>query len=246
MRSSAGTRLTEQLLAFGQRRSGEPEVLDVDELIGGMRQLLARPLGSHVELRYAGRPDLWRVEADPSDLEQIVLNLVINARDAVEGEGRIGVAVENVELSDGDADALRVSPGRYVRLSVTDDGCGIDEDTLSRVWEPFFTTKPPNEGSGLGLATVHGIVQQAGGATRISSELGRGTTVSAFLPAAQPPAPEADPGHTPAQPQPQPQPQAQPQPEPEPRHQPEPRPAPAPATSPRHSPNPISGPASCS
>jgi signal transduction histidine kinase len=179
-----GGRLTRQLLAFARRKPGEPEVLDVDEVITGMSQLLDRPLGRHVALGYEPQPDLWPIELDRADLEQIVLNLVINSRDALEGEdGHITVSVGNLEVDEERATDLVVVPGRYVRVAVTDDGCGIDAETIHRVWEPFFTTKGAIEGSGLGLATVHGIAHQAGGGTAIASTPGEGTTVEVYLPA---------------------------------------------------------------
>ncbi len=178
-----GGRLTRQLLAFARRKPGAPEVLDVDEVITGMRQLLDRPLGQHIDLCYEPRSELWPVEIDRADLEQIVLNLVINSRDALDAEGgQITVSVENVEVSEERAVDLDMWAGGYVRLAVADDGCGIDAETLDRVWEPFFTTKGAIEGSGLGLATVHGIAHQAGGGTAIMSIPGEGTTVEVYLP----------------------------------------------------------------
>ena len=137
-------------------------MLDVNEVIAGMRTLLDRPLGGQIELRFEPGEDLWPVEAARADLEQIVLNLVVNARDAMSTQGRITVSTENIELTSDAASELDIAPGRYVRVSVADDGCGIDPDTLAHVWEPFFTTKPPGEGSGLGLATVYGIARQSG------------------------------------------------------------------------------------
>jgi PAS domain S-box-containing protein len=178
-----GAHLTEQLLAFGQRKVGETEILDVAEVIAGMRTLLDRPLGQHIELRYERKPDLWRVEADPTDIEQIMLNLVVNARDALDGGGVIIASAENVEVFADRAAQLDMAPGCYVRISVEDNGCGIDKDTLGHIWEPFFTTKPPGEGSGLGLATVYGIGRQNGGGVAIASELGVGTKVDVYLPA---------------------------------------------------------------
>ena len=177
-----GARLTEALLAFAQRKTVETEALDVGEVIAGMRTLLDRPLGGEIELRSEPSDELWPVEASRVDLEQIVLNLVVNARDAVSTQGCITVSAQNIELTDGPAVDLDIPTGRYVRISVVDDGCGIDPETLAHVWEPFFTTKAPGEGSGLGLATVYGIARQAGGAAAISSTPGSGTTVDVYLP----------------------------------------------------------------
>jgi PAS domain S-box-containing protein len=178
-----GARLTEQLLAFGQRKIGDTEVLDVDKVIAGMHSMLKRSLGSCTELRYTPRPDLWRIEADPSDVEQIVLNLVVNARDATPDEGSIVLNAENATITQPQANELDVEPGRYLLVTVRDNGCGIDADTLAHVCEPFFTTKPPGEGSGLGLATVYGIARQTGGTVSISSQVGAGTQVDVYLPA---------------------------------------------------------------
>jgi signal transduction histidine kinase/FixJ family two-component response regulator len=180
-----GARLTEQLLAFGQRKTGDTEVLDVSEVILGMRTLLDRPLGSDIQLRYEPEEDVWPVQAARADLEQIVLNLVVNARDALATGGLITASAENVELMEGDAGGLDIRPGRYVRISVADDGCGIDVDTVTHVWEPFFTSKAPGDGTGLGLATVYGIARQAGGGVAISSTLGRGTRVDIYMPATE-------------------------------------------------------------
>jgi two-component system, cell cycle sensor histidine kinase and response regulator CckA len=180
-----GARLTEQLLTFGQRKTVEAEMLDVGEVIAGMRALLDRPLGSQIELSYEPEPDLWPVEAARANLEQIVLNLVVNARDAVSNQGRITVSTENVELTDDGGFELDVASGRYVRVSVADDGCGIDPDTLAHVWEPFFTTKAPGDGSGLGLATVYGIARQAGGGVAISSTPRSGTRVDVYMPVSE-------------------------------------------------------------
>ncbi len=185
-----GARLTAQLLAFGQRKVGEMQIVDVREVIAAMHAMLDRPLGKHIELRVEPVADLWRVRADPTEIEQIILNLVVNARDALMARGGLIIgAVQNVELPAGTAAELDVPPGRYVRLAVTDDGCGIDPETLEHVLEPYFTTKSPGQGSGLGLATVYGIARQAGGAVAIISTPGSGTTVEVYLPAAvaQPP-----------------------------------------------------------
>ncbi len=192
-----GARLTQQLLAFGQRKIGDTEVLDVGGVIAGMHLMLKRPLGGHIELSYERRADLWPVEADPTDVEQIVLNLVVNARDAMSDGGTIDVSAENVAIAAGAADELDIAAGRYLRVSVSDDGCGIDPDTLAHVCEPFFTTKPPGEGSGLGLATVYGIARQAGGTVSISSEVGTGTRVDVYLPASESEAPVSRNGRPP-------------------------------------------------
>jgi two-component system, cell cycle sensor histidine kinase and response regulator CckA len=185
-----GMRLTKQLLAFRKRRTGETQMLDVDEVIGGMQALLARPLGSHIQLGYEPADGLWPVHADPSEVEQIVLNLVVNARDALADGGEITIAAENVECS-GDAHGdAGLAPGRYVKISVADTGCGIPADTLEHVWESLFTTKPPDKGTGLGLPTVRGIARKAHGEATISSTVGQGTCVDVFLPTVDGDAPD--------------------------------------------------------
>jgi PAS domain S-box-containing protein len=177
-----GMRLTEQLLAFRRRKIGDIQTLDVGGVIAGMQTMLDRPLGSHIELRYQRAANLWPVRADPSDIEQIVLNLVVNARDALTAGGHITVCAQNIELAETQATELHVSPGGYVRISVADDGCGIEPDTLEHVWEPLFTTKPADQGTGLGLATVQRIARHAHGAATITSTPGSGTQVKVYLP----------------------------------------------------------------
>ncbi len=183
--ATRGARLTQKLLAFGQRTVGELQIVDIGEVIAGMLTMLDRPLGDRVELRYEPTADLWPVRADPTAIEQIILNLVLNARDALMGRGGLIIgSVQNVELSEQLAATLGMQRGCYVRLSVTDSGCGMDPDTLKHVFEPYFTTKPAAQGSGLGLATVYGIARQAGGGIAITSNPGSGTTIEVHLPAA--------------------------------------------------------------
>ncbi len=173
--------LTARLLAFGQRRVGPTEMLDIAEVVAGTRAVLERQLDSDVELRCECPASPWPVEADPNDIEQILLNLVLNAGDAFTSGGRITVSIENIELLEPRASELDMRAGRYVRIAVTDDGCGIDENTLSRVWDPFFTTKPPGAGTGLGLPSVYGIARDAGGGVAITSTVGHGTRVEVYL-----------------------------------------------------------------
>jgi PAS domain S-box-containing protein len=176
--------LTRQLLIFSRRDVVRRQVLDLGEVLGEIDRLLRRAIGEHVELESRVSPDLWRVEADPGQIEQVLVNLAVNARDAMPNGGRLLIETDNVEL---DADSIPlygdVEPGRYVRLSVGDTGAGMDAETIRHAFEPFFTTKPKGEGTGLGLATVYGIVSEAGGAVQIYSEPGVGTTVKAYLPA---------------------------------------------------------------
>jgi PAS domain S-box-containing protein len=179
-----GAELTRRLLAFGRREVVRPIVLVVNDVVREIEPLLRRTIGPHLELRTRLAADLWPIKADPGQLEQVLLNLAINARDALPGVGALTIETANVE---GIPDARTASPavrsGRHVRLRFSDNGPGMSKEVLERAFEPFFTTKPKGEGSGLGLATVHGIVAQAGGGVRIDSQLGAGTVVTMAWPA---------------------------------------------------------------
>jgi PAS domain S-box-containing protein len=176
--------LTHQLLAFARREVIHPEVISLNDSVISTRQLLRRSLGEHIELSTELQEDLWPVLADPGQMEQILVNLAVNARDAMPGGGRLMIETANVDVDESYAAARPgIEPGRYVRLRVTDTGEGMDEATLARAFEPFFTTKPTGEGTGLGLATIYGIVTQAGGYIRLYSERGFGTSVTVMLPA---------------------------------------------------------------
>ncbi len=177
-------RLTNQLLVFSRRDVVRSRVLDLAELLASMRTLLERTVGEGVTLGVQVSEGLWRVEADPSQVEQVLMNLAVNARDAMGGNGSLELRLENAELhaddARGRADAVA---GRYVRLCVRDDGAGMAPEVVERAFEPFYTTKPKGQGTGLGLATVYGIVTQAGGSITISSAPGEGTSVEVLLPA---------------------------------------------------------------
>ena len=206
------TQLIHQLLAFGRREVVRPQVLDLNAVIKEIEPLLGRTLGEHVRMDITLAPDLWPILADSGQLEQVVVNLAVNSRDAMPGGGTLSIDTSNV---DGDAEdpgsfltsgtdphvpnagilvggldrrddlsvqRSRLAPGRYVRLRLSDTGTGIDDSVLGHMFEPFFTTKPKGEGSGLGLATVYGIVTQAGGDVQVYSTLGVGTTVAVLLP----------------------------------------------------------------
>ena len=171
-----GSGLTRHLLAFSRRRPVNPESVDLVAYLKGMREMLDGSLGGdiHVEMRLA--PDLWPVEIDTGEFELAVLNLCVNARDALTGGGTITIATENA------TDAVDGAKGDFVRLSVADAGSGMTPDVAARVFEPFFTTKDIGKGSGLGLAQVYGFAQQSGGRVFVDSKVGVGTTVTLLLP----------------------------------------------------------------
>ncbi|MHB1298561.1 MAG: hybrid sensor histidine kinase/response regulator [Gemmatimonadaceae bacterium] len=178
-----GAELTRRLLAFARRQIIEPRVLDLGAQVRGLQRLLHRLLGEDVTLRLESAPALSVVRADPTALEQALVNLVVNARDAMPAGGTLTIRTCDAPIDGGEL-SMGVPDGAWVRIDVTDTGIGIDEDTLGKVFEPFFTTKGKMGGSGLGLATVYGIVSQAGGHVRVRSTPGVGTTFSLFFPRA--------------------------------------------------------------
>jgi PAS domain S-box-containing protein len=181
-----GTELTHQLLAFARREVVRPQVLDLNEVIADVEQMLRRSLGEHVTLTTRPAGDLPAVTADPGQIEQVLVNLVLNARDAMPSGGRLVIDTGTYRVDEEEATyRADLEPGEYVRLRVGDSGSGMPPDVAERAFEPFFTTKGSGEGTGLGLATVYGIVAQAGGSVSITSEQGVGTTVTVLLPASR-------------------------------------------------------------
>ncbi len=180
------TGLTRQLLAFGRREVVHPELIDVNAIVRDVQELLRRTIGEHVELVADLAPSLHRVMADPGRIEQVLVNLAVNARDAMPGGGRLSIQTADVEVDEGWLVGMPdVRPGAYVRLRVSDTGTGMPPEVMQRAFEPFFTTKPKGEGTGLGLATVYGIVTQAGGHVHLYSDPGIGTAFTVLLPAAE-------------------------------------------------------------
>ena len=178
--------LTRQLLAFSRRQVLQPQTLSLNEAVGEMERMLRRLIGEDVELVTDTEPGLGLVEADPGQIEQVIANLVVNARDAMPTGGRLILRTANVEVNGQPRTEPQMRPGSYVLLSVSDSGSGMDTETQSRMFEPFFTTKDVGKGTGLGLATVYGIVKQSGGYIWVTGAPGAGTTFDIFLPRAEP------------------------------------------------------------
>jgi signal transduction histidine kinase/ActR/RegA family two-component response regulator len=185
--------LTAQLLAFSRKQVMQPKVLDLSGVLGGIEKMLRRVIGEDIELKTIKEPNLSTVKADPGQIGQVLLNLAVNARDAMPQGGTLTLQTANIELTEKDPDRNpMMAPGRWVMLAVTDTGSGMDEATRARIFEPFFTTKGPGKGTGLGLSTVYGIVKQSGGFIWVESELGRGTSFKVYLPAVDEVEDEAD------------------------------------------------------
>jgi len=178
--------LTRQLLAFARKQPIDPRLVDLNESVTDLQGVLGRMVGTGIQLQWTLAPDLWKVRMDPTQLDQVLTNLVVNARDALGGApGRIEVATANLTLSEADcAGRMEAVPGDHVCLSVTDTGCGMTPDLVAQIFEPFFTTKTEGRGTGLGLAMVHGVVKQNHGAVQVDSEPGRGTCFRVLFPRA--------------------------------------------------------------
>jgi two-component system, cell cycle sensor histidine kinase and response regulator CckA len=189
--------LTRQLLAFSRRQNFLTEVLDFNRVVEEMMKMLGRLIGENIELAFVLAPETGNVSADPGQLEQVLMNLVVNARDAMPGGGKLTIETARVCLDENYVRAhIGILPGEYVKLSVSDTGEGMDENTRQHIFEPFFTTKPQGKGTGLGLSTVYGIVNQLKGGIEVDSEPGRGTVFRVYLPQVSGPAAEKIPETT--------------------------------------------------
>jgi len=178
-----GSDLVERLLAFSRKQALDAKIIDANELLISMQELLSRTLGEEFDVTIGTADDLWLTKADPGQLETALLNLAINARDAMVGGGTVKIETANIHVDDvGHASQIELKAGDYVLISVCDEGVGISPDIIGEVFQPFFTTKSPGEGSGLGLSMVYGFARQSGGSIEVSSDVGQGTTVKLYLP----------------------------------------------------------------
>ena len=180
--ANRGAALTRQLLTFSRKQNRQPRPLALNAVVIGLQAMLTRIVGEDIQMASTIAPDLGTIEADHGEVEQVLMNLVVNARDAMTRGGRLTIATANEVVDASRAAHLDVAPGRYIVLSVTDTGCGMSDAIRDRIFEPFFTTKPIDRGTGLGLANVFGIVKQADGGIEVESEVGRGTTFRVFWP----------------------------------------------------------------
>ena len=189
--------LTTQLLAFSRRQIIQPRVLNVNETIGEIRRMMTRLIGEHIDVRFVPGQDLWHVSADPGQLQQVIVNLTVNARDAMSEGGRLTIETRNIQFAQDHVErGAKVPAGDYVEICVEDTGTGMEAATIERLFEPFFTTKDAGKGTGLGLATVYGIVKQSDGFVFVDSAPGAGTTFWILLPRADAPVTAMSPADT--------------------------------------------------
>ena len=181
--TSRGASLTQQLLAFARKKIVQPEEANLNAILGRMAQMIGRLVGEHIELALELSPQLGSVKVDVGSMEQVIVNLIVNARDAMPNGGKLTLKTQDIVLDAREAGSHPdLAPGTYVALVVTDTGTGMSAEMLARLFEPFFTTKAPGAGTGLGLAMCHGIVTQAGGTISVHSELGAGSRFCVYLP----------------------------------------------------------------
>jgi CheY-like chemotaxis protein len=175
--------LTSRLLAFSRQQPLAPQIVDTNRLLTGMSDLLRRALGEGIRIETVLAGGLWKTHADPSQIENAILNLAVNARDAMDNEGKLTIETANSHLDETYASThAEVAPGQYVMIAVSDTGSGMTPEVIAKAFEPFYTTKPVNKGTGLGLSQVFGFVKQSGGHVKIYSEPGEGTTIKIYLP----------------------------------------------------------------
>jgi two-component system cell cycle sensor histidine kinase/response regulator CckA len=174
--------LTRQLLAFSRGQVLQPKVLDLNTVVGNIHKMLRRLIGEDIELVTVFGSELGRMKADPNQLQQVIVNLAVNARDAMPQGGKLVIETGNTELDAEEAHRQATKPGRYVMLAVMDTGYGMDAETISHIFEPFYTTKEQGKGTGLGLSTVYGIVKQSGGSISVSSQPNQGTAFQIYFP----------------------------------------------------------------
>jgi nitrogen-specific signal transduction histidine kinase/ActR/RegA family two-component response regulator len=180
--SKRAAALTHRLLAFSRRQTLDPKSTDINRLVAGMRELINNTLGPTIEPQVVEANALWTTLVDPNQLENALLNLCINARDAMPNGGRLTIATSNCSFNKDEADAREIRAGDYVSLLVSDTGTGMTDEVIQRAFDPFYTTKPLGQGTGLGLSMIYGFVKQSGGQVRITSKTGEGTTIHLFLP----------------------------------------------------------------
>jgi CheY-like chemotaxis protein len=194
--------LTQRLLAFARQQPLAPEPIDANRMVSGMTDLLARTLGEDIRVETVLSAGLWKAKADPNQLENAILNLAVNARDAMPGGGRLTIETANAHVDEHYASEFSIAQGQYIQISVTDTGTGMTTEVMAKAFEPFFTTKAVGKGTGLGLSQVFGFVRQSGGHVKIYSEVGVGTTLKVYLPryygSAEVASPHAVSQHTPS------------------------------------------------
>lgn len=178
--------LTQQILAFSKQQTMMPVIFNMNDAVANTLKLLRRLIEEHISLVASPVSEALYVKADQGQIEQVIMNLVVNARDAMRESGTVTIATYGEEVAPSVAEKRGIAPGRYVKLMVTDTGCGMDAATQERIFEPFFTTKEPGKGTGLGLSTVYGIVTQSGGSIEVSSQIGQGSAFSVYLPRTMP------------------------------------------------------------